>query len=333
MRSHRTPGVALLGFALALTLVATDAAAVSQSTAISLTFPIGARYNATGEAGTALATDVTAMWWNPGGFAFAADGGRSRSLHFMYSPLVEGLADDVSLNWIGYGQYVEGWGMLGSSFTFLDQGEQIQTNDQGIEGGTFNSNEWSLNATYGVKMAHNLGLGIGVKYVSINLADDAATADQGAGVGSSWAVDLGALYRPTERLHVGLAFTNLGGDVTFIDEDQSDPLPRNMRVGLAYDVLKTTTSTLTLVYDYLDMLVEGDATKVSGLGAEWGYASLLYLRAGYKSDPEGDITDYTAGVGFDFEKLLGFPLYFDYATVPQAEDLDRVNRISLQFLF
>jgi hypothetical protein len=331
MRSVRARGVALVGLALLLT--AAEASAVSQSTAISLTFPIGARYNATGEAGTALATDVTAMWWNPGGFAFASDGGRERGLHFMYSPLVEGLADDVSLNWIGYGQYLEGWGMLGASFTFLDQGEQVRTDDAGNDLGTFNSNEWSLNVSYGVKMAENLGVGLGVKYVRINLAGDDATQDRGAGVGSSWAVDLGALYRPTQKAHIGVAVTNLGGDVTFIDEDQSDPLPRNLRVGLAYDVLKTTTSTLTLVYDYLDMLVEGDATKVHGVGAEWGYANLLYLRGGYKSDPEGDIQDYTAGVGFDFEKLLGFPLYFDYATVPQAEDLDRVNRISLQFLF
>jgi len=42
------------------------ALAGSGAGAINLTFPIGARYNALGEAGLALAQDATASWWNPG---------------------------------------------------------------------------------------------------------------------------------------------------------------------------------------------------------------------------------------------------------------------------
>ncbi len=54
-----------------------------------------------GEAGTALAQDVTAMWWNPGGFAFATDRSPKR-LHVMQSNLVPDLADDIALYWGGY---------------------------------------------------------------------------------------------------------------------------------------------------------------------------------------------------------------------------------------
>jgi len=62
------------------------AEAVSQAGGIGLQFPIGARYNALGEAGTALSTDISALWWNPGGFAFASDGGHRPPLSIPPEP-------------------------------------------------------------------------------------------------------------------------------------------------------------------------------------------------------------------------------------------------------
>ena len=78
-------------------------ALASGAGAINLVFPIGARYNALGEAGTALSQDVTAMWWNPGGFAFMPVIKEKHQLHVMQSSLAEGLADDIALYWLGYG--------------------------------------------------------------------------------------------------------------------------------------------------------------------------------------------------------------------------------------
>ncbi len=316
-----------------LAVGATEALAVSQAGGIGLQFPIGARYNALGEAGTALATDVTALWWNPGGFAFAADGGEDHVLHFMYSPLAEGLAEDVSINWIGYGQYVEGWGMLGGSFTYLDQGEQQQTDEGGNLGDTFGSYQFAIDLGYGVKMSDRLGIGLGVKYLRDELAPADVTQDKGAGQGQSWGVDLGILYRATSSVNLGVSVTNLGPDITFIDAEQSDPMPRILRVGLAWDAYRSAATSITVIYDYLDYLVSGDATKVHGFGAEWGYDNTLFIRGGYKIDDEGDIEDYTAGAGFNLQKWTGRPLVFDYASVPQASGLDRVNRFSLNFAF
>jgi hypothetical protein len=62
----------ILGAALILSLGG-SALAGSGAGAINLTFPVGARYNSLGEAGTALSQDVTSVWWNPGGLAFLPD--------------------------------------------------------------------------------------------------------------------------------------------------------------------------------------------------------------------------------------------------------------------
>ena len=106
----------LIGLAVtaAIIPVAGDALAVSGAGAINLVFPIGARYNAMGEAGVALSTDVTAIWWNPGGLAFLRDRERAKQLHIMQSPLAAGLADDINLYWIGYAS-PWGQGMFGAN--------------------------------------------------------------------------------------------------------------------------------------------------------------------------------------------------------------------------
>ena len=325
--------LAVLAVLILVTTVAGDARAVSQAGAISLTFPIGARYNALGEAGTSLSTDITAMWWNVGGFAFAADSGRRHGFHFMDTKLVPDLADDVRLDFLGYGQYVDGWGMLGVYVNYLNNGEQTRTDEGGTELGTFNSYEFAVGLAYGVKVTPKLGIGIGVKYFRNELAPDEVTQDRGSGTGSTWAVDLGLHYRVTDRMRIGAQLSNWGPDITFIDADQSDPMPLSVRAGLSYQVYQSEYMGFLLVGDYLNSLVSDDNTQIYGAGLEWNYSQSLFIRLGYKDDSEGEIQDYTWGLGVDLTRWTGQSITVDYASVPQAKDLDRVNRISLGFLF
>lgn len=340
----------ILGWALALLVLgsAVPAHAVSQAGAIHLTFPVGARYNALGESGTALADDAAALWWNPGGFAFAADDGYDFDIEVMQSPLAAGLANDVNLYWLGGGMYVDGWGMFGGSITYLDQGDQEAqgTGDTGApdeETTTFGSYEFSIQGSWGFKFTENWGGGLNVKYIRIDLAPASVTKDLGTGGGAgnaqSVALDVGVRGRLVdklwfvENLRVGGALANLGPDLTFIDADQSDPLPFNMRGGVAADLFNSEVSRVTLSADALVSLVSEDDTFILGGGLEWSYSELLFVWGGYKHDKEGDIKDYTAGAGVDLDRWVGRPLRFGYASVPQAEGLDRVNRFTLGFSF
>jgi len=325
--------LALVAVLLLVTVMTGDALAVSQAGAISLTFPIGARYNALGEAGTAHDTGITAMWWNVGGFAFAADSGKRHGFHFMDTKLVPDLADDVRLDYLGYGQYIDGWGMVGLNITYLNNGEQVSTGEGGEDQGTFNSYEFAIGLAYGVKLSPGLGIGIGVKYFRNELAPDSVTQDRGKGTGSTWAVDLGLHWQITNRFWAGAQVSNMGPDITFIDADQSDPLPLTLRTGLSYDLYQSEYMGFLLLSDYLVSLVSQDETKIWGVGLEWNYAQSLYVRIGYKDDKEGEIKDYTWGLGVDLTRWTGQSITVDYASVPQATDLDRVNRISVGFLF
>jgi hypothetical protein len=336
---------ALLGV-LGILALSNVAQAGSGAGAIILSFPVGARYNALGEAGVALAQDVTACWWNPGGLAFASARAQRNDLHIMQSPLAEGLADDIGLYWAGYSGALGESGTIGIYFNYLDMGEQIATDDQGNEIGVFTSNMFAVGAVYGVRLSPNLGIGLGVKYFRDKLADNEALQEGTGGSGDSFGVDIGVLWKlPFLPANVAATVANLGPDITHVDEDQSDPMPRKLHVGTAYSIFASEAWGLLAVADYqlplYDFKRENDDYGLGfefdqeewGLGAEWNYVQSLYFRFGYTSAAYGDIEDTTWGFGLDLSRWTGQAISFDYASVPQASGLDRVNRFSLGYRF
>lgn len=333
--------VVVLMAALVMSM-AGSALAASGAGAINLTFPIGARYNALGEAGTALSQDVTSIWWNPGGLAFLP---KKKNLHIMQSSLAEGLAEDIALYWGGYAMPMGKHGALGFGLNYLDMGEQIATDENAQETGTFRSYMFAFSATYGVKLNRNMGIGLGVKYFRDKLADDSVLQDTGGGgSGDSFGVDLGLLYKmPSLRSNLGVAVANLGPDIKHVDADQSDPMPRKATVGWAFSAYSSDYMGLLLVADYLVPLykwkdndygfgLEFDQTEY-GVGVEWNYLRSLFVRFGYKSADYGEINDTTFGFGVDMNEWVGQAITFDFASVPQAEGLPRVNRLSLGYRF
>ncbi len=314
--------------------------------AINLSFPIGARFNALGESGTALAQDVTAIWWNPGGLGFLPQREKQHDVHVMQSSLAEGLADDIGLYWGGYATPMGQHGALGFAINYLDMGEQMGTDENGDPTGTFRSYMFAFSATYGVQISRNLGIGLGAKYFRDHLAPDINLQDSagGSGSGDSFGVDLGMLWKvPAIRSNIGLAVANLGPDIVHVDSDQSDPMPRKVTLGIAFSMYHSEFMGLLLVSDYLVPLykwqdndygfgLETDQAEY-GFGVEWNYLRSLFVRFGYKSADYGDINDTTFGFGVDMERWVGQAITFDFASVPQAEGLPKVNRLSLAYRF
>ncbi len=339
----RTTTLATMLAAAALLAFASPALAVSGAGAIALEFPIGGRYNALGEAGTALSQDATAMWWNPGAFAFATDHHNGRA-HAMQSKLVPDLADDIALYWGGYATRKWG-GSLGFNLTYLSMGEQEGTDDNGNPTGTFKSNMWAFGMVYGTRISQNVGAGLGVKFFRDNLAPDDLTQDGTGGSGSTFAVDAGVLFKlPALKSNLGIAVSNLGPDITHVDSDQSDPLPRKVTVGLARSLYASQAMSLLLVGDMLVPLLSWDDAnddygfgmdfdeKEFGAGVEWEYDGSLFVRFGWK-EGTGEISGETYGFGMNLGKWLGQNIEFSYASVPQAKGLSSVNRFSIGYDF
>lgn len=317
------------------------AVAGSGAGAIVLSFPVGARYNALGEAGLALSQDATATWFSPGGLAFLSDRPQDSDLQLMYSKLAAGLADDIALTWAGYAKPMGG-GVLGASITYLDMGEQTATDEQGNVTGTFSSYEYVIQGNYAFRLSPNLGLGFGLKYFRDKLAPDSVLQDRSGGSGDSFGLDFGVLWKlPTARLNLAAAVHNLGPSIKHVDADQADPMPRKFTVGAAYGLYHSEYMGLLMVADLQMPLYKwqddeyGFGLETSqeewGVGTEWNYDRSLFLRLGYKSADYGDISDYTFGFGVDLNKWVQQAIIFDFASVPQAKGLDRVSRFTLGY--
>mgnify|MGYP001172884056 CR=1 FL=1 len=305
------------------------APAFAQGTGRSLDIQPGARENGMGVAGVALADGASGMtWWNPAGLGFA----QKPAVQLTYAQLVPGLANDVSYNYASYVQPVEGWGAFGIGIIFLDYGSSTEVDNGGTEKGTFDSNEFSPALFYGTRLLPDLSVGASVKYIRIQLAPSSLE-----GVGQTFGIDVAALYRiPVARLRLGANLQNMGPSVTFINEDESSPLSRNLRTGFAWDAYSRSGFSSTIVGDFYQSLVTNKWRTYNG-GMEVKYANPgghglgelgVAGRIGYYYDDLGDIQDLTYGLGLSWAKLS-----LDYAAVPQSSTLPHVDKISLGYRF
>ncbi len=274
----------------------------------------------------------------------------------MHVNWLKQLADDMYYEFLGYTQNVEGWGTVGGNITFLTFGELIHTGEAGEELGTFSAFDVALTLSFGTPLTSTLSGGISAKVIYSNLSQEfGAGKEKGEGTSTGLALDIGLLYKIDPRLSVGMALTNIGPDIAYIDVEQADPLPRNLAIGLAWKMIKSEYNEITFTVEANKSLAERDKTiieeskevaanpqgKLKGLlmnpftvggwsrafkgviinsGMEYRYSSFFFLRGGYIHDEEGDIKTPTLGVGLSYSLFR-----FDFAYIPSTKDLPLAN--------
>src|SRR6267142_5013280 len=308
-----------LGLLCILGAYAGTAHAQAEAGAQSLLIAPGARSDGMGRAFVAVANDANAIWWNPGALAFTT----GHDVSTMYTKLVPDLADDVFFSYTSYAQHVEGWGGIGFSLGYLSYGKSMATDQDGNDLGEFTSYELAPTLAYGTELMKGMGLGVALKLVRVDLAPGDLTQDQRPGRGTTFAADLGMLYKlPQWKSSLGLVLQNLGPNIAYIDHDQSDPLVWHAKLGVAVTPFENEIHRVMIAADANRFLLPDEKLGVSvwNAGLEYEFNRLIALRVGYISDPIGTITDATYGLGLMYK---GFR--FDYASFPQSEFLDRVN--------
>jgi hypothetical protein len=322
----------LLVAAAILTAASAAHGQVSVGGAQSLYIQPGARPAGMGDCYVALAADASACSWNPAGLAFLD---RRYNFTLMHTQLVPDW-EDVYYEYAAYAQRVEGLGTIGASLIYLTYGEQIATDpDSPEEVGRFNSYEIIPSVAYGTTIGENLAVGLNLKFVYVDLAPAQFTQDQQKGAGSTFAADFGVLYRMQDgRLNLGTALQHLGPRIAYIDEEQSDPLPRNLKIGASYALVADEMNDLTVCVEVnKSLVIVEDITDPSigvvlGAGAEYRYYDLFAVRGGYVHDEDGEVKGFAFGVGLKYRDWA-----FDVANVPQAEGLKRPFRFSLTAAF
>ncbi len=265
--------------------------------------------------------------------------GRGQSeISFMHVNWLPELADDLYYEFLSAVAHKEGWGTFGGNITFISYGKFARTNeDSPTVVDEFESFDIAFTLSYGTSLTRKLKGGVSAKFIYSRLADQGAMAEQGSGTATGFAVDFGLLYLFNSRLSLGLAVTNLGPKMAYIDAAQSDDLPRNLAIGFAYKLIDSDYNRLIVTAEMNKMLVGLDDNTSKELqemvfngGAEFTYANLISARAGYIYDEEGEIKTPTLGMGL----LLFDKFGFDFSYIPSQDDFSLANtlRISLRVL-
>ena len=262
---------------LSLILLSQLSFAQGQAGSLFLTINPGARSNAMGEAQIGVANDAYATYYNPAGLTNLS----SKEFSFMHTSYLPNLVDDMSYDFLTFAMPFRDGESIGGHFTYLNLGDQVSTDANGNELGSFSSYMYALNLSYAKQIDDTSSWGVNGKYFYQELAV-INSLDASSG---SFAVDVGyfkhnAMDNP--NLKLGAVLTNVGPGVSF-DDGEEDPLPTRLQATVAFD----------LNYEL------NDQTVVTNLGAEYFLVEDFALRAGFLSDPSGDLNYTTLGLGAD----------------------------------
>ena len=279
----------------------------------------GARAAALGDAFSAISGDVTTSLWNPSGLADMPESilrsGQTgwqgfmsyRNYGLLFGEEGKGLYDAL----ISGAMPLEDVGTVGATLQLQGQGTHPWT------GESFGTNS-ALTFSYADRITESLSAGINGKLIRLVLGHESA---------SSYALDFGVQYRlaldaiPTT---LGVVIQNVGPGISFVDENQPDPLPRFLRLGTSMRLYEDKYNQVRFVSGIracIDKLTEDETELASdldrlnaerevkltreqllsdrgvgirafewrhlqkSLGLEYWIANLIALRVGYRSEP------------------------------------------------
>jgi len=280
----------------------------------------GPRAIAMGGAFVAVASDPTALYWNPAGIsrtgltqAFVEHTNYLLGTSYNYFGAVVALNEDNA---------------IGLSVTNLAYGsEEVTTIDQPEgTGETWNANDWAIGLSYSRNLTDQFSIAGSAKMIIQQIWRESATG---------FAFDAGLLYiTPFKGLKIGMEMSNFGTEMQMSGEDlliivspdqsvaganskipaqyttDSYPLPLIFRVGLALDLINTSDNRLTLAADAIH---PSDNLQSMNVGAEYCWNNLISLRIGYKSLFTPDSQEgLTAGAGLNYDITSRLNVKFDY---------------------
>lgn len=243
---------------------------------------------------------------------------------------------------------------FGAAYTRTGLGEQIITGESSPEVlGKFEPYESVLALAAAVKLGQHTRLGTSFKLIRVNFGPQQLPLNRKDLSASAFAVDLGFLYDgflpsahvsrqilqqplPWQKwapnqippgFSFGMALANVGSKLEFIDAAQADPLPQNLRVGLAWNLIDTDVLGLVATGEFRKILLKTNRSgpadgAIKAIFTAWSDQSLRdeFSEALYTGGVEASFLQLAAirlGRYWDGDERYGFNT-FGYSIGPPA---------------
>ncbi len=300
----------------------------------------GPRATAMGGAFVAVASDPSALYWNPAGISRTG----ATAAMFEHAEYLIG----TGWNFFAATVALDEYNAVGVSVTNVAYGSEEVTTDYAQEGtGEYwDASDWAIGVSYARNLTDRFSIGATGKMIIQKIWREQATG---------YALDLGLLFiSPFNDLKIGMAISNYGTDMQLAGEDllvtyDPDPsvngnnkkipaeyytgsysLPLFFRLGVAMDAIKSDQHRWTLA---VDAIHSNDNAQTLNVGTEYAWNNMVFLRVGFRSlgmpDREGGLT---AGAGISYDLQAGLNIKVDYA-YQDFGLLKSVNKFSLSIGF
>ena len=313
---------------------------VGTSAAAFLEIGVGANSQAMGGAFSAIANDVSALYWNPAGITQL----KQVAITANYTQWLAGTAHEF------FGAVFPLGGRLtaGLSMNVLNYADKQPVRTIQLPEGTgefYAASDMALAATIAASITDKFSFGLTTKYILQQLWHESASA---------FAIDVGVLYRTQiEGLRIGTTIANYGTELQMTGRDlrrpfdaddtnysndrlnvlmETDrfPLPLLFRFGLAYTFSPLRGQHITMA---ADLNHPSNSVESMDLGLEWSIGDLIVTRVGYQSLFD-DHAENGLSAGFGLIPQIGnsMQIGFNYAWSAWGF-LGTVQRFSIDLQF
>lgn len=219
-----------------------------------------ARGGAMGDAGIATNPDNNSHYWNIAKVPFIKD--RYSGIGLTYTPWLQALGLNDVYYATASGFYKlddEGKNALSGGIRFFNLGSIQFTDNSGNMLNTYRPREYSVDFGWSRKLSNKNSLGIGLKYISSDLAYGNLNGVDYK-VGTSVAGDIHFYHHGLNSLgegwNYGFTLSNLGAKIGYTNDDQNkDFIPANLGLGVAYTKAFDESNKMTFTLDLNKLLV------------------------------------------------------------------------------
>ena len=195
-----------------------------------------ARSGGMGEVGVSSDPDASSMHWNPAKYAFID---KKFGFALSYSPWLRALVNDINLAYLAGYYKIDDRQTVAATLLYFSLGEIMFTNEFGDDIGTYNPNEFSLDATYSRKFSEVISGAVAARFIYSNLTQGQFVQGAETSAGTSIAADAAVYYKKEVDLGGmdgevtwGVNLSNIGNKISYSKTAvKRDFIPTNLRLG------------------------------------------------------------------------------------------------------